>query len=149
MIDYIAVSGTKTGRVIEYVDHLHEHFLDPCIIHNAAYMPPSKPGFSIEMKPESIAQYTFKAERPSSALLASTNRLRARHGPVSSSVSCAETPFDNGAPIRTERMIITGRLDVARFLPWIRRHSAKLGIHQTVDHADEARIELTVMGRWS
>ncbi len=57
-----------------------------------------------------------------------------------------ETPFDNGAPIRTERMIITGRLDVARFLPWIRRHSAKLGIHQTVDHADEARIELTVMG---
>lgn len=60
MIDYIAVSGTKTGRVIEYVDHLHEHFLDPCIIHDAAYMPPSKPGFSIEMKPESIAQYTFK-----------------------------------------------------------------------------------------
>ncbi len=29
MIDYVAVSGTKDGRVIEYVDHLHEHFLDP------------------------------------------------------------------------------------------------------------------------
>ncbi len=60
MIDYVAVSGTKDGRVIEYVDHLHEHFLDPCDIRNAAYMPPSKPGFSIEMKAQSIADYTFK-----------------------------------------------------------------------------------------
>ncbi|WFU08068.1 L-fuconate dehydratase [Rhizobium sp. CB3090] len=60
MIDYIAVSGTKDGRVIEYVDHLHEHFVDPCVIRDAAYMPPNLPGFSIEMKPESIAQYTFK-----------------------------------------------------------------------------------------
>ncbi|MDI6025338.1 L-fuconate dehydratase [Corticibacterium sp. UT-5YL-CI-8] len=60
MIDYVAVAGTKTGRVIEYVDHLHEHFLDPCIIRDAAYIPPSKPGFSIEMKPESIATFTFK-----------------------------------------------------------------------------------------
>ncbi|WP_439615641.1 L-fuconate dehydratase [Shinella sp.] len=59
MIDYIAVSGTKEGRVIEFVDHLHEHFIDPCRIENAAYMPPSLPGFSIEMKPESIAAYTF------------------------------------------------------------------------------------------
>ena len=60
MIDYVAVSGTRQGRVIEYVDHLHEHFLDPCRIENAAYMPPSVPGFSIEMKPESIAAYTFR-----------------------------------------------------------------------------------------
>ncbi len=59
MIDYIAVSGTKEGRVIEYVDHLHEHFVDPCLIENAAYMPPTLPGFSIEMKPQSIADYTF------------------------------------------------------------------------------------------
>ncbi|HEV7249552.1 MAG TPA: L-fuconate dehydratase [Shinella sp.] len=59
MIDYIAISGTKEGRVIEFVDHLHEHFIDPCRIENAAYMPPSLPGFSIEMKPESIATYTF------------------------------------------------------------------------------------------
>ncbi|QFY62927.1 L-fuconate dehydratase (plasmid) [Rhizobium grahamii] len=60
MIDYLAVSGTKDGRVIEYVDHLHEHFLDPCRIENAAYMPPVMPGFSIEMKPESIERYTFR-----------------------------------------------------------------------------------------
>ncbi|MFT0892704.1 L-fuconate dehydratase [Pseudochelatococcus sp. G4_1912] len=60
MIDYIAVSGTKEGRVIEYVDHLHEHFLDPCVIKNAAYMPPSLPGFSIEMKPASIEAQVFQ-----------------------------------------------------------------------------------------
>jgi len=60
MIDYVAVSGTKESRVIEYVDHLHEHFLDPCIIENAAYMPPTRPGFSIEMKPASIKANTFR-----------------------------------------------------------------------------------------
>jgi L-fuconate dehydratase len=57
MIDYLCFSGSLEDRVIEYVDHLHEHFLDPCVIRDAAYMPPTKPGFSIEMKPQSIAQY--------------------------------------------------------------------------------------------
>jgi L-fuconate dehydratase len=60
MIDYLVVSGTKEGRVIEYVDHLHEHFVTPCVIKNAAYMPPTAPGFSIQMKPESIREYTFR-----------------------------------------------------------------------------------------
>ncbi|HWA18397.1 MAG TPA: L-fuconate dehydratase [Devosia sp.] len=64
MIDYIAVSGSKHGRVIEYVDHLHEHFVDPCVVEDAAYMPPTRPGFSIEMKPESIAAYRFKSQPP-------------------------------------------------------------------------------------
>jgi len=67
MIDFVAISGTMDGRVIEYVDHLHEHFIDPCVIRNAAYMPPTSPGFSIEMKPSSIAQYTFT---PSQAAVA-------------------------------------------------------------------------------
>ena len=60
MIDYVAVSGTKDGRVIEYVDHLHEHFVDPCVVRNAAYMPPQAPGFSITMKPSSLALYRFR-----------------------------------------------------------------------------------------
>jgi L-fuconate dehydratase len=60
MIDYLVVSGTKEGRVIEYVDHLHEHFLEPCDIRNAAYMPPKRAGFSIEMKAESIEGNTFR-----------------------------------------------------------------------------------------
>ena len=62
MIDYLCIAGTREGRVIEYVDHLHEHFVHPCVIQNAAYMPPQAPGFSIEMKPESIAQYTFRPQ---------------------------------------------------------------------------------------
>lgn len=62
MIDYLVVSGTKEGRVIEFVDHLHEHFLDPCTIREAAYMPPQRPGFSVEMKKESIAANTFRGQ---------------------------------------------------------------------------------------
>jgi L-fuconate dehydratase len=60
MIDYLCIAGTREGRVIEFVDHLHEHFVEPCVIQNAAYMPPKAPGFSIEMKPDSIRDYTFK-----------------------------------------------------------------------------------------
>jgi len=60
MIDYLVVSGTKEGRVIEYVDHLHEHFIEPCAISNAAYMPPKLPGFSIEMKADSIRENAFR-----------------------------------------------------------------------------------------
>ena len=60
MIDYLCIAGTRDGRVIEFVDHLHEHFIDPCVIRNAAYMPPQLPGFSIEMKPQSLVDYTFK-----------------------------------------------------------------------------------------
>ena len=59
MIDYLCIAGTREGRVIEYVDHLHEHFIDPVRIGNAAYMPPRLPGFSIEMKPDSLAEYRF------------------------------------------------------------------------------------------
>ncbi len=60
MIDYIAISGEKNNKRIEYVDHLHEHFIDPCIIKNGSYIPPSKPGFSIQMKKESIMKWQFK-----------------------------------------------------------------------------------------
>jgi L-fuconate dehydratase len=60
MIDYLCIAGTKEGRVIEYVDHLHEHFIDPCVVRGAAYMPPSRPGYSIEMKPSSLDQYIFR-----------------------------------------------------------------------------------------
>jgi L-fuconate dehydratase len=60
MIDYLVVSGSKDGRVIEYVDHLHEHFIEPCIIRDAAYMPPQAPGFSIEMKSGSITAYMHR-----------------------------------------------------------------------------------------
>ncbi|MBT1158994.1 L-fuconate dehydratase [Aminobacter anthyllidis] len=60
MIDYVCIAGTREGRVVEYVDHLHEHFKEPCTVVNAAYMPPTAPGFSIEMKPATLEDYQFK-----------------------------------------------------------------------------------------
>jgi L-fuconate dehydratase len=60
MIDYLCFAGTTDGRVIEYVDHLHEHFVDPCIVEDGAYHAPTRPGFSIEMKPSSLAKYEYR-----------------------------------------------------------------------------------------
>lgn len=60
MIDYLCIAGTHEGRVVEFVDHLHEHFVDPCIIRNAAYMPPQAPGFSIQMKTASREQFRYR-----------------------------------------------------------------------------------------
>lgn len=62
IVDYLCISGTMEGRVTEYVDHLHEHFIDPCIVKNAAYMAPRLPGFSIEMKAETLRQFGFPPE---------------------------------------------------------------------------------------
>ena len=59
IFDYIAVSGALDGRSIEYVDHLHEHFVDPCVIRNGRYQVPTAPGASITMKPASIAAHNF------------------------------------------------------------------------------------------
>ena len=61
MIDYLCISGTHDGRVIEYVDHLHEHFVHPCDIRGAAYMPPQAPGFSVEMHQASVEKYRHHA----------------------------------------------------------------------------------------
>jgi L-fuconate dehydratase len=57
--DYIAVSGSLENRVTEYVDHLHEHFVDPVRIHNARYMLPSQPGYSAEIYPQTLKDYSF------------------------------------------------------------------------------------------
>lgn len=59
MVDYICISASLEDRIIEYVDHLHEHFLDPVVINNGAYMPPTMAGYSITMKAESLKDYSF------------------------------------------------------------------------------------------
>lgn len=59
MIDFIAISGSMENRMIEYVDHLHEHFISPVKIHGNAYMPPLAPGYSNTMKPQSLQDYRF------------------------------------------------------------------------------------------
>ncbi|WP_053659636.1 L-fuconate dehydratase [Streptomyces sp. MMG1121] len=59
MFDYLAVCGTTEDRVVEYVDHLHEHFVTPVVIRDGHYTAPTVPGFSAALRPESVARYTF------------------------------------------------------------------------------------------
>jgi len=59
MADFIAITGKKEDRAIEFVDHLHEHFIDPVTIHKGRYLAPTRPGFSAEMHARSIAEHTF------------------------------------------------------------------------------------------
>jgi len=59
MIDYVAITGAKDDKRIEFVDHLHEHFLDPCIVRDGAYQAPEAPGFSIQMRPETLRDFRF------------------------------------------------------------------------------------------
>jgi L-fuconate dehydratase len=59
MIDFVVVSGTWENRITEFVDHLHEHFEDPCIIKNGRYVTPTKPGYSTQMKQISQQEYSF------------------------------------------------------------------------------------------
>jgi len=59
IFDYIAVSGSLRDRVCEYVEHLHEHFVDPAQVVRGRYVAPSRPGYSGEMKPESVRAYSY------------------------------------------------------------------------------------------
>ncbi|KUN82749.1 L-fuconate dehydratase [Streptomyces griseoruber] len=59
MFDYLALSGTTENRVIEYVDHLHDHFTAPVLIRDGHYTAPLTPGFSATMRPESIDAYRY------------------------------------------------------------------------------------------
>ncbi|MEM7046845.1 MAG: L-fuconate dehydratase [Pseudomonadota bacterium] len=55
MIDFVAISGEKDDKRIEFVDHLHEHFVDPCIVRQGHYLAPTAPGYSGEIKAETLA----------------------------------------------------------------------------------------------
>jgi L-fuconate dehydratase len=59
IFDYICVSASLDERIVEYVDHLHEHFLDPVVIRDGRYMPPAAPGYSVTMRPASLTTYRY------------------------------------------------------------------------------------------
>jgi L-fuconate dehydratase len=59
IFDYLYVSASLEDRVVEYVDHLHEHFVDPVVIRDGRYVAPRAPGYSITMRPESLAEFSF------------------------------------------------------------------------------------------
>ncbi|PKW12630.1 L-fuconate dehydratase [Saccharopolyspora spinosa] len=59
MFDFVAVSGSMDDRVIEYVDHLHEHFVDPVRLSGGNYLAPNRPGFSAQLRPEAMVDYAY------------------------------------------------------------------------------------------
>jgi L-fuconate dehydratase len=59
MADFVAITGKMEDRAIEFVDHLHEHFIDPVRIRDGRYAAPVVPGFSAEIRPESLQRYRF------------------------------------------------------------------------------------------
>ncbi|HUD37367.1 MAG TPA: enolase C-terminal domain-like protein [Streptosporangiaceae bacterium] len=59
MFDFVAVSGTMQGRSIEWIDHLHEHFIDPAVVVGGRYLAPLAPGASTQMRAESVAEFSF------------------------------------------------------------------------------------------
>ena len=72
IFDYVAVSGSLENRVTEFVDHLHEHFVDPCVVANGHYVLPSRPGYSAQMFEASVAEWEY----PAGAYWASTRDER-------------------------------------------------------------------------
>ena len=59
MADYVCISGSMEDRAIEYVDHLHEHFVDPVRVVRGRYLAPSAPGFSARMIDASTSKFSF------------------------------------------------------------------------------------------
>lgn len=59
MIDYVCISGTMEGRVIEHAAHLHQHFRNPIEVKDGRYIAPLAPGYSVDLWPDSIADHEF------------------------------------------------------------------------------------------
>ena len=117
MFDYLCVSGRQ--NIIEYVNHLHEHFRYPCQMRNACYMPPMDAGYSIEMFPQSIANFTFptgpewvsrvKARQAKAAAAASATGHPAAALPASATSAVAAAAATGSASAGTgDVWLITG-----------------------------------------
>jgi L-fuconate dehydratase len=59
IFDFIAVGGSLDNRTCEFVDHLHEHFVHPAVVQGGRYVAPTAPGYSAEMKRDSLGTYTY------------------------------------------------------------------------------------------
>lgn len=75
MIDYVQISADINNRVVEFVDHLHEHFEDPCVVVDGAYRTPTEPGFSIKMRESSIRDYGYPHGKEWQSRLASATAV--------------------------------------------------------------------------
>ena len=59
MLDFVAISTEMKGRSIEFVDHLHEHFVDPVVVTDGCYVAPSRPGFSSHIRRASLDEFRY------------------------------------------------------------------------------------------
>ena len=59
MFDYVAVGGSVEHRAVEYIDHLHEHFVDPVVVRRGRYLAPRAPGFGATIRPESLERFAY------------------------------------------------------------------------------------------
>lgn len=59
MADFVAITGRMEDRAIEFVDHLHDHFVDPVRIRHGRYLAPTQPGFSAEMHARSVREHLY------------------------------------------------------------------------------------------
>ena len=94
MFDVVAVSGSLEGRRIEYVDHLHEHFVTPVELRRGRYVAPTAPGAGTEMLPGSLAEHTW----PDGPAWASTERVAP--GTPDATAGGDEAPTVLGTPAR-------------------------------------------------
>ena len=68
--DFVCLSGTTENRLVEWVDHLHQHFVDPPRVENAVYVTPSQPGYSTRFREESVSDYLYPGGKVWSKLFA-------------------------------------------------------------------------------
>jgi L-fuconate dehydratase len=78
MVDFVRISGSMDDRLIEYVDHLHEHFVDPVVMRDGRYMPPTQPGYSATMHRASLDAYSFPGGSAWTSSTPSTATISAR-----------------------------------------------------------------------
>jgi L-fuconate dehydratase len=76
IFDYIAVGGSLDNRTCEFVDHLHEHFVNPVKVARGRYTAPMSPGYSAEMKEKSLAEYEFPNGKAWRAVAAASTTTR-------------------------------------------------------------------------
>jgi L-fuconate dehydratase len=69
IFDFVCISGSLEGRITEYVDHLHGHFIDPCVVRRGHYVVPTAAGTSITMKPGSLEANAYPSGKVWKAIL--------------------------------------------------------------------------------
>ena len=134
--DYIAVSGSLENRVTEYVDHLHEHFVDPVRIRNAHYLLPTQPGYSAEMYPQTLKDYSFPDGKVWEDLSRETDHLSSHTG---RSPGAGPAPEGCSLSSRTTRVCRCGKLHRRR------RKSARFSARRSRQTALRASLSVQLL----